>query len=127
MLICPFPPRAQHHLNDSRSQRILFLLEELSIPYEIKHYQRGSDRRAPKALYDVHPLGKSPVITTESGRVIAESGAIVDYLINEYAKDGAFRPTNGEGKLDDTFWSHFAEGSLMPALVMKLIFSIIPQ
>lgn len=71
-------------------------------------------------------MGKSPVITTESGRVIAESGAIVDYLIKEYSKDGAAKPTNEDGRLDDSFWSHFAEGSLMPSLVMKLIFGIIP-
>jgi glutathione S-transferase len=67
---------SQHHLNNSRSQRILWLLEELNVTYEIKHYKRGADRRAPKSLREVHPLGKSPLITTEEGRVIAESGTI---------------------------------------------------
>ncbi|CAO1621819.1 unnamed protein product [Parajaminaea phylloscopi] len=119
-------PLIVHHLNDSRSQRVLWLLEELGIDYEIKHYQRGADRRAPKELKDVHPLGKSPVITTEDGRVIAESGAIVEYLIAKYG-NGKFQPTTADGQLDNSFWSHFAEGSLMPALVMKLLFTIIPQ
>lgn len=68
----------QHHLNNSRSQRILWLLEELEIPYEIKHYQRGHDQLAPKELREVHPLGKSPVITdTDRNEVVAESGAII--------------------------------------------------
>lgn len=124
--LTPTPLRSQHHLNESRSQRILWLCEELNVPYEIKQYKRGSDRRAPQELKDVHPLGKSPVITTEEGRVIAESGAIVEYLIERYG-NGGFRPQSPDGKLDDTFWSHFAEGSLMPALVMKLVFTIIPQ
>lgn len=115
----------QHHLNDSRSQRILWLLEELGITYEIKHYARGPDRRAPKELKAVHPLGKSPVITTEDGRVIAESGAIVEYLIAKYG-NGKFKAVGVDNQLDETFWTHFAEGSFMPALVLKLIFSIVP-
>lgn len=113
-----------HHLNNSRSQRILWLLEELNVPYEIKHYQRGPDQRAPKELKDVHPLGKSPVIT-DNGKVIAESGVIVDYLIKKYG-NGKFLPKDEGKAYDDNYWSHFAEGSLMPALVLKLIFQIIP-
>lgn len=71
-------PLTQHHLNNSRSQRILWILEELGIQYEIKHYQRGKDQLAPKELRDVHPLGKSPVITdTERNEVVAESGVII--------------------------------------------------
>ncbi|PWN51652.1 thioredoxin-like protein [Violaceomyces palustris] len=116
-----------HHLNNSRSQRVLWLLEELEIPYEIRHYQRGADKRAPKELYQVHPLGKSPVITDDNrqGKVIAESGAIVEYLVRNYGQGKAV--VKDQERLDeDVFFSHFAEGSLMPALVLKLIFGIIP-
>ena len=116
-----------HHLNNSRSQRVLWLLEEMGLPYEIKHYQRGADKRAPKELLEVHPLGRAPVITdTDRGnRVIAESGAIVDYLIRYYGQ-GKFVPADAERIDDDVFFSHFSEGSLMPTLVMKLIFTLIP-
>ncbi|EPQ31549.1 uncharacterized protein PFL1_00882 [Pseudozyma flocculosa PF-1] len=116
-----------HHLNNSRSQRVLWLLEEMGIPYEIKHYQRGADKLAPKELRDVHPLGKSPVITdtARANRVVAESGAIVDYLIRHYG-EGRFVPTDADKVDDDVFWSHFAEGSLMPTLVMRLVLSFVP-
>ncbi|CAO1619426.1 unnamed protein product [Sympodiomycopsis kandeliae] len=120
------PQLIVHHLNNSRSQRILWLLEELGTPYELKIYQRGADLRAPKELKDVHQLGKSPVITTEEGKVIAESGAIVEYIIRRYG-NGRCKPTSEDDTIDDSFWSHFAEGSLMPPLVMKLIFGIVPS
>ena len=109
-----------HHLNDSRSQRILWLLEELGVPYEIVKYQRMSPvPLAPPELRAVHPLGKSPVITDE-GRTIAESGAIVEYLIDRYG-GGRFRPARAA----DAYWPyiqwlHFAEGSAMLPLLLAL-------
>ncbi|TDL24564.1 thioredoxin-like protein [Rickenella mellea] len=113
-----------HHLNNSRSQRILWLLEELEIPYEIKKYQRGSDMLAPKELKEVHPLGKSPVIT-DGDVTLAESGAIIEYIIEKYGAGKATPPA--AGKLDNLFFTHYAEGTLMPILVNKLVFTIIPQ
>ncbi|RKO84206.1 hypothetical protein BDK51DRAFT_22823, partial [Blyttiomyces helicus] len=109
--------------NRSRSLRIVWLLEELNIPYEIKNYIRGADGLAPKELLDVHPLGKSPVIS-DGDRVIAESGVIVDYLIKKYG-NGKFLPTE-ENYLDNEYWNHFSEGTLMSAVVMKVIFTKIP-
>lgn len=111
-----------HHLNDSRSQRVLWLLEELELPYEIKHYQRDPKTMlAPEALRQVHPLGKSPVIT--DGEVtVAESGAIIDYLIDRYAQ-GRFVPAAGSPEhLRYRYWLHFSEGSAMPPLLLKLVF-----
>ncbi len=111
-----------HHLNNSRSQRVLWLLEELGLPYEIKHYQRDAKTMlAPPELRAVHPLGKSPVIT--AGDVTAaESGAIVEYLIDQYG-EGRFKPGLGTPeRLRYTYWLHYAEGSLMPPLLMKLVF-----
>jgi glutathione S-transferase len=110
-----------HHLNNSRSQRILWLLEELGTPYEIVKYQRMAPvPLAPPELRQVHPLGKSPVIT-DGDKTIAESGAIVEYLIDRYGK-GRFKPAAGT---DDWWkyveWMHYAEGSAMPPLVMSLI------
>ena len=109
-----------HHLNNSRSQRILWLLEELGAPYEIVKYQRMSPVPfAPRELKAVHPLGKSPVIE-DDGRVIAESGAIVEYLIETYGK-GKFRPAQGSAEYwDYVQWLHFAEGSAMLPLLMAL-------
>jgi glutathione S-transferase len=111
-----------HHLNNSRSQRILWLLEELGLPYEIKRYQRDAKTMlAPPELRAVHPLGKSPVIS-DGGVTLAESGAIIEYLAGQY---GAGRLVPAEGtpeKLRYTYWMHFAEGSMMPPLLLKLIF-----
>jgi glutathione S-transferase len=96
-----------HHLNDSRSQRVLWLLEELEVPYELVKYQRGADRRAPASLKKVHPLGKSPVIT--DGEVtLCESGAIVEYIIKKYGNGKG--QSVGEEWVNDSLWSHFAEG-----------------
>ncbi|SNX85654.1 related to glutathione S-transferase [Melanopsichium pennsylvanicum] len=117
-----------HHLQDSRSQRILWLLEEMGIQYEIKHYSRTAQGTAPQELLKIHATGKSPLITdTNNGKnkTIAESGAIVDYLIRHYG-EGRFVPADPERLDDDVFFNHFAEGSLMPTLVTKLIFSMIP-
>jgi glutathione S-transferase len=109
-----------HHLNDSRSQRILWLLEELGTPYEIKFYQRDATTRlAPPELKAVHPLGKSPVIT-DNGRTIAESGAIVDYIIRRYGK-GALMPTVNSPDYESYLeWLHYAEGSAMLPLLLHL-------
>lgn len=111
-----------HHLNNSRSQRILWLLEELGLEYEIKLYERNKKTMlAPESLKLVHPLGKSPVIT--DGLVtVAESGAIIEYLLNVYG-NGRLKPKVGTPEeLRYSFWLHYAEGSLMPPLLLKLIF-----
>ena len=110
-----------HHLNNSRSQRILWLLEELGLDYELKRYERDSNTMlAPAALKEVHPLGKSPVITDE-GQTLAESGAITDYLVERYG-DGRLAPSSGTPeKLRYDYWLHYSEGSAMPLLVMKLL------
>jgi len=112
-----------HHLNDSRSQRILWLLEELGAPYETKRYQRDATTRlAPPELTDVHPLGKSPVIT-DGDIKIAESGAIVDYLIRTYGK-GAMMPPMGTADYEAyNEWLHYAEGSAMLPLMLNLYVS----
>jgi glutathione S-transferase len=112
-----------HHLNDSRSQRILWLLEELGSPYEIKHYQRNPQTRlAPPELAAVHPLGKSPVITDGDIR-IAESAAIVDYVIRRYGK-GAMMPAPGSSEYEAyNEWLHYSEGSAMLPLMLNLYVS----
>jgi glutathione S-transferase len=111
-----------HHLNNSRSQRILWLLEELGLAYEIKKYQRDAKTMlAPPELRAVHPLGKSPVIT-DDGVTVAESGAIIDYLLERYG-NGKFVPAAGTpDKLRYTYFMHYAEGSAMTPLLMKLVF-----
>ncbi len=112
-----------HHLNNSRSQRILWLLEELGVPYELKKYERDKDTlRAPSALRKVHPLGKSPVIT-EGGITVAESGAIIEYLIETHGEGRLIPPTGTESRRKYIYWLHFAEGSAMPPLLMKLVFN----
>jgi glutathione S-transferase len=112
-----------HHLNDSRSQRILWLLEELGTPYEMKKYQRDATTRlAPPELMAVHPLGKSPVITDGNVR-IAESGAIVDYLIRRYGK-GAMMPAPESADFESyNEWLHYSEGSGMLPLMLNLYVS----
>ena len=112
-----------HHLNDSRSQRILWLLEELELPYEMKRYQRDAKTRlAPPELAETHRLGKSPVITDGSIR-IAESGAIVDYIIRTYGK-GAMMPAMGAPDYEAyNEWLHYAEGSAMLPLMLHLYVS----
>lgn len=122
-----------HHLETSRSQRILWLLEELGVPYELKIYQRDkATKLAPPELKKIHPLGKSPVIT-DGDEVIAESGAIVEYLVETYGTqtDGDLahlQPVRGTPEYRQCrFWIHYAEGSLMNWLVMKLVFMAIPR
>ena len=111
-----------HHLNNSRSQRILWLLEELGLDYEIKKYQRDPKTMlAPPELRAIHPLGKSPVIT-DGGAVVAESGAIIEYLIERYAGGRFVPPVGTPDKLRYTYFLHYAEGSAMTPLLMKLVF-----
>lgn len=111
-----------HHLNNSRSQRVLWLLEELGLPYEIQKYERDPNTMlAPPALTKVHPLGKSPVIT-DGGLTIAESGAVVDYLVERYGQGRLVPAAGTPERLRWTYWLHFAEGSAMPPLLLKLIF-----
>lgn len=112
-----------HHLNNSRSQRVLWLLEELGLEYEVKRYERDHKTMlAPPALLAVHPLGKSPVISHD-GNTIAESGAIVQYLVDGLGA-GKLTPAAGTpGRLRYTYWLHYAEGSLMPLLLLSLVFN----
>lgn len=115
-----------HHLNDSRSQRVLWLLEELGLPYEVKRYQRDAKTMlAPPELKAIHPLGKSPVLDDGEARV-AETGAIVEYLL-ETRPGSALKPEVGtEAARRFTYWLHYAEGSAMTPLLLKLIFNAIP-
>lgn len=112
-----------HHLENSRSQRVLWLLEELGLRYEIQRYARDPKTMyAPPELQRVHPLGKSPVIT-DGDATVAESGAIVEYLLDTYDKKARLRPPPGTPERRRfTYWLHFAEGSAMPPLLMKLVF-----
>lgn len=116
-----------HHLNNSRSQRVLWLLEELGLAYEVKRYERDPKTMlAPESLRKVHPLGKSPVIT-DGELTVAESGAIIEYLVERYGK-GRLAPAAGTPeRLRYTYWLHFAEGSAMPPLLMKLVFDRIEK
>jgi glutathione S-transferase len=111
-----------HHLNNSRSQRVLWLLEELGLPYEVKRYERDANTMlAPPALREVHPLGKSPVVT-DGGLTLAESGAIIEYLVERHG-GGQLAPAPGTpARLRYTYWLHYAEGSAMSPLLLKLIF-----
>lgn len=112
-----------HHLDNSRSQRILWMLEELGVEYEIVEYKRNKDTMlAPPALRAVHPLGKSPVVT-DGGLTLAESGAILEYLVERYG-NGRFVPPRGTPEyLRYRYWMHYAEGSAMPPLLLKLVAS----
>jgi glutathione S-transferase len=115
-----------HHLENSRSQRILWMLEELEVPYDIKRYEREPTMQAPAALRAVHPLGKSPVIT-DGERTLAESGAILEYLADTYGK-GRLKPAPGTPeRIHYTYFLHYAEGSLMPLLLLRLIFNRMPD
>ncbi len=115
-----------HHLEESRSTRTLWLLEELGVKYEIKHYKRTKVGLAPPELKAVHPLGKSPVIT-DGDLTIAESGAITEYLIDTYGK-GLFKPLPGSPEaMCNTYWMHYAEGSLMPFMLLTIIFNRVEQ
>jgi len=107
-----------HHLEHSRSLRVLWLLEELGLPYDIRRYARDANFRAPPELKAVHPLGRSPVVEVD-GRVLAESGAIIEYLLER--EGGKLRPEELDAKLRYRFFLHYAEGSAMPPLLVQLL------
>ena len=111
-----------HHLNNSRSQRVLWLLEELGLDYQVRRYQRNAKTMlAPPELRAVHPLGKSPVIE-DAGQVLAESGAIVEYLAERYGEGRLVPPVGTPERLRYRYWLHFAEGTAQPPLLLKLLF-----
>lgn len=116
-----------HHLENSRSQRVLWLLEELGVPYEVRRYERdASTMLAPKELRAIHPLGKSPVIT-DGDVTVAETGAIVEYIVGEYGK-GRLAPKAGTPERRAwTYWLHYAEGSAMSPFLLRLIFLRLPR
>ncbi len=115
-----------HHLNDSRSQRILWLLEELGLPYDIVHYQRDPKTKlAPPELLAIHPLGKAPVVD-DDGLILAETGAMIEILLERHGGGRLSPPRGSDDWLDYIYWLHFAEGSAMPMSVMKLIFQVMP-
>jgi glutathione S-transferase len=116
-----------HHLNNSRSQRVLWLLEELGCDYQVVKYQRDpATLLAPPELKRIHPLGKSPVVT-DGTHTLAESGAIIEYLIDRYG-NGRLRPPAGSPeRLRYDYWLHYAEGSAMPPLLLKLVFQRLPR
>lgn len=115
-----------HHLNNSRSQRVLWLLEELGAPYEIKHYQRDAKTMlAPPELKAVHPLGKSPVIT-DGDVTQAETGAIVEWIVEHHGAGRLIPAAGTPERARYAYWLHYAEGSAMPPLLMKLVFSVLP-
>ena len=116
-----------HHLNNSRSQRVLWLLEELGVPYEITPYQRdAATMLAPPELRAVHPLGKSPVVT-EDDVTLAETGAIVEWVIERYGLGRLAPPPGSAERLRWTYWLHYSEGSAMPPLLLKLVFGRLPM
>ena len=117
-----------HHLNNSRSQRVLWLLEELGLDYSVVRYQRDAETMlAPPSLRKVHPLGKSPVVV-DGDNTLAESGAILEYLVERYDVARNFAPSSGtQEQLRYRYWMHYAEGSAMPPLLMSLVFARIKQ
>ena len=110
-----------HHLENSRSQRVLWLLEELRVPYDIKHYKRDANYLAPNELKKIHPLGKAPVIVTGEGEVVAETGAIMDYILHTYDGTGLIPQPKTRARNAFTYWMFYAEGSAMQPLLLKLV------
>lgn len=116
-----------HHLENSRSQRVLWLLEELGLPYEVRCYARDAKTMlAPPELKAIHPLGKSPVIE-DDGAIIAETGAIFDYILDTYAEGRLSAPAGTPQARKLSYWLHYAEGSAMPPLLLKLVFMRMPE
>ena len=116
-----------HHLENSRSQRVLWLLEELGLAYDVKRYERDKETKlAPPELKKIHPLGKSPVIE-DDGHVFAETGAIVEYLLGKYQSEGLLPPVGTAERYAYTYWLHFAEGSAMTPLLLKLVFNRVKE
>ena len=118
-----------HHLEQSRSERIVWLLEEMGLPYEIKFYKRDPKTQlAPKELFKVSPLGHAPVVVDEDGAVLIESGAIIDTLLKRHEVKARLRPDEGTPEhLAYTTFLHFAEGTMMPPLVMRLLFNAMSE
>ena len=108
-----------HHLNYSRSLRVLWLLEELGLDYRVQSWERDRDFRAPAAAAEVHPLGRFPMVEVD-GRVLAESGAVLEYFAD---REGKLRPSGEDANLECTFFLHYGEGSVMPPLLVRLIFT----
>lgn len=115
-----------HHLEQSRSLRILWALEELGVEYQVKYYKRLPNLSAPPELKAVHPLGKAPVLT-DGDLVIAESAVILDYLQATYDTENKFKPQNSKNLMQYNYWMHYAEGSLMPLLVFNLVLTNVPK
>src|ERR1700761_7682257 len=116
-----------HHLNNSRSQRVLWLLEELGLEYEIVRYQRDPKTMlAPPELKAIHPLGKSPVVT-DGDKVLAETGAIINYIATHYGAGRLVPEDNTPERLSYDYWLHYAEGSAMPPLLLALVFGVLPE
>lgn len=113
-----------HHLENSRSFRILWLLEELNLDYKLSCYERTKAYLAPDSLKKIHPLCRSPILEVDD-RVLVESGFIIEYLLKHYDDEGRFKPADDNEAAWEayTFWMHFAEGSVMPLLVMRLVFT----
>ena len=115
-----------HHLSSSRSERIVWLLEELGVAYQLDWHQREANRAAPTAMADIHPIGKAPIIS-DAGLVLAESGAIVEYILRRYA-GGRLVPAPDSPQLPRyLYWLHFAEGSLMSLMLIALVLSRVPE
>jgi glutathione S-transferase len=115
-----------HHLNNSRSQRVIWLLEELGLPYEVKRYERDAKTMlAPPELRAIHPLGKSPVIT-DGDKTVAETGAIIEYVLETYGHGRLIPAVGTQERLRHTYWLHYAEGSAMTPLLLKLVFTALP-
>src|SRR4051794_41616064 len=112
-----------HHLNNSRSQRVLWLLEELAVPYEIVRYQRQPDMHAPKELFAVHPLGKSPVLT-DNGNTVAESDAIIEYIIGAYGEGRLIPPPNTPDRLRLSYWLDYDEGATISHVLLTPLFTL---
>ena len=116
-----------HHLNNSRSQRVLWLLEELGLPYDLRRYQRNQQTLlAPPELKAVHPLGKSPVVV-DGDLTLAESGAIIEYLADRYGEGRLAKPFGTPERVRYTYWLHYAEGSAMTPLLLKLMFDRVAE
>ena len=115
-----------HHLEQSRSLRILWALEELGVEYQVKHYKRLPTFAAPPELKNIHPLGKAPILT-DGDLTIAESAVILEYLQTTYDTEQKFKPQNPQDLMQYNYWMHYAEGSLMPLLVFNLVLTNVPK
>ena len=115
-----------HHLEQSRSLRILWALEDLGVEYQVKHYKRLPTFAAPPELKNVHPLGKAPILT-DGDLTIAESAVILEYLQTTYDTEQKFKPQNPQDLMQYNYWMHYAEGSLMPLLVFNLVLTNVPK